>query len=549
VQRYKLNGIEWLNYCNLFLLLLKLYKQNIMKKACLVFVVLLSFSNLFAQYENIIIDNEGTPEEPSIMINPNNPDQLVAGSNINNYYYSEDGGYNWTKGQLTSPEYGVWGDPCIIVDTAGSFYFLHLSSPQEGSWLDRIVSQKFDFSTYTWNNGSYMGLNGSKDQDKEWAVVDTSNNTIYVTWTQFDKYGSSNPNDSSIILFSKSTDAGETWSDAMRINKIAGDCIDSDNTVEGAVPAVGPNGEVYVAWAGPEGIVFDRSTDGGNTWLDDDLFISDQPGGWDYDISGINRANGLPITCCDLSNSPYKGTIYVNWTDHRNGDTDTDVFIAKSTDGGDTWSAPIRVNDDPAGKEQFFTWMTVDEANGDVYVVFYDRRNYTDDNTDVYIARSVDGGETFQNTLISESPFLPYSNVFFGDYTNISAYNGKVRPIWTRLQNGDLSVLTAIIDFTVGNEEVLEATLAPVTLQQNYPNPFKETTTLAFKLSDPSRISLSVYDITGRKVAVLVNNEYRNTGKYIEHFNAVQYHLTDGVYYFVLETDGITKTQKVLLAN
>ena len=520
-----------------------------MKKIFLLFAILFSISTLFAQYENIIIDNEGIPKEPSIMINPNNPDQLVAGSNVNNYYYSEDGGYNWTKGQLTSPEYGVGGDPCIIVDTAGSFYFLHLSSPPNGSWLDRIVSQKFDFSTYTWNNGSYMGLSGSKEQDKEWAVVDTSNNTIYVTWTQFDSYGSHNPNDSSIILFSKSTDAGETWSTAMRINKIAGDCFDSDNTVEGAVPAVGPNGEVYVAWAGPEGIVFDRSLDAGDTWLENDIFISDQPGGWDYDISGISRANGLPITCCDLSNSPYKGNIYVNWTDHRNGDTDTDVWIAKSTDGGDTWSAPIRVNDDPAGSEQFFTWMTVDEANGDIYVVFYDRRNYSDNNTDVYIARSVDGGETFQNILISESPFLPFSNVFFGDYTNITAYNGIVRPIWTRLQNGDLSVLTAIIDFTVGTEELQEETMAPVTLQQNYPNPFTETTTLAFKLSDPSGISLSVYDVTGRKVAVLINNEHRNAGKYIEHFDASQYQLKGGVYYFVLETGGISKTQKILLVN
>jgi len=407
-----------------------------MKKFYPLIIVLLLTFPVMAQYQNITIDDTGSPEEPSIMVNPHNTNQLVAGSNISYYYYSEDGGFTWTKGILNCPEYGVWGDPCIIVDTAGSFYFFHLSDPLNGSWIDRIVAQKFDFSTYTWTGGTYTGLNGTKVQDKAWAVVDSTDNTIYVTWTQFDHYGSSDPADSSIILFSKSTDAGETWSTAKRINKIAGDCVDSDNTVEGAVPAVGPDGEIYVAWAGPEGIVFDKSYDGGDTWLDDDIFISDQPGGWDYDIPGVSRCNGLPITCCDLSNSPYRGTIYVNWTDHRNGENDTDVWIAKSTDGGNTWSAPIRVNDDPAGSEQFLSWMTIDGANGNIYVVFYDRRNYTDNNTDVYVARSVDGGETFENIKVSESPFLPYSSVFFGDYTNITAYNGHVRPIWTRLQDG-----------------------------------------------------------------------------------------------------------------
>ena len=62
------------------------------------------------------------------------------------------------------------------------------------------------------------------------------------------------------------------------------------------------------------------------------------PGGWDYDIPGINRCNGLPITVCDLSGGSNHGTIYINWTDQRNGTDDTDVWLAKSTDGGDTWT-------------------------------------------------------------------------------------------------------------------------------------------------------------------------------------------------------------------
>ncbi len=513
----------------------------------IIFYGLAGFSQ-FTQYPNVVIDHTGSPEEPSIMLDPKNPNHLIAGSNIKNFYYSEDGGFTWNESTLTS-EYGVWGDPCVIVDTAGDFYFFHLSNPPGGSWIDRIVAQKYDFDTHAWVVDSYMGLNGTKVQDKEWGIVDRETNTVYVTWTQFDQYGTVDPNKKSNIMFSKSTDGGVTWSAAKRINETSGDCQDSDNTVEGAVPAVGPDGEIYVAWAGPLGIMFDRSLDGGETWLDQDIFVSDQPGGWDYNIPGIYRANGLPITCCDLSNSPYRGTIYVNWTDARHGNNDHDVWIAKSTDGGNTWSAPIRVNNDDPGKEQFFSWMTVDQANGDIYVVFYDRRNYDDKNTDVYVARSTDGGETFDNIRISESPFVPTSNVFFGDYTNIAAYNGQVRPIWTRLQNGNLSVLTAIMEISVGVEEQKQKTSEPFTVQASYPNPFKESTTLAFKLHRSAEITLSVYDMLGREVALLINHEKRSRGKYIEHFNVSDFNLTPGMYYFVLQTGDFVKTQKIMVAN
>jgi hypothetical protein len=419
-----------------------------------IIIVLICVNSNYAQHQNIMISSSNAPEEPTIFINPKNTLQLAGGANINNVYHSNDGGYTWSIGTIGSQTYGVWGDPCCIIDTAGNYFFFHLSWPPGGTWIDRIVCQKSTDGGQTWNEGSYMGLNGIKAQDKEWAVVDRINNFIYVTWTQFDDYGSSNPADKSIIRFSRSTDEGETWSPALKINEVDGDCIDSDNTVEGAVPAVGPNGEIYTAWAGPAGLVFDRSMDQGITWLDGDIFVSDFPGGWDYNIPGIGRCNGLPVTVCDLSNGTYCGNIYINWTDQRNGETDTDVWMSKSTDGGNTWSNPARVNDDLPGKHQFFTWMTVDQVTGYLWFVWYDRRNFSDNNTDVYMAVSIDGGETFINFKVSEEAFIPTTNVFFGDYNNITAHNSVVRPIWTRLHQGQLSVWTAIVqpDSVIANE-------------------------------------------------------------------------------------------------
>ncbi len=499
------------------------------------------------QSQNVMISNSNYPEEPSIKINPKNPRFIVAGANLNNYFFSSDTGRTWQQGILTSP-YGVWGDPVIDVDTAGHFYFFHLSNPPTGSWIDRIVCQKSTNNGQTWSPGTFTGLNGTKAQDKHWSVVDRNTNTIYLTWTQFDVYGSSNAADSSIILFSKSTDGGETWTTPVRINKKAGDCIDSDNTVEGAVPAIGPQGEIYVTWAGPAGIRFDRSTDGGLTWLDDDILIDPMPGGWDYDIPGISRCNGLPITRCDLSGGPFHGTIYVNWTDQRNGSNDTDVWLAKSTDGGNTWSAPKRVNDDAPGKHQFFTWMDLDQATGWLWFVFYDRRNYNDNHTDVFLAVSMDGGETFINKKISESPFLPNAGVFFGDYTNISAYNNIIRPIWTRLQGGQLSVwtdITPVDQILTGTQQ--KDTANPAIEIETYPNPANEKFYLSFKIHASSQVTLKIYDPLGRCVATPIDSVIYSYGKHVIELEPSHLGLAAGNYLCVLSYENKTVTRKITI--
>jgi hypothetical protein len=404
------------------------------------------------QYENIKVSgDERTPCEPSIAINPLNPDKMVAGAVLSFVYYSHDGGRTWTGDKLKSP-YGVWGDPVILADYEGNFYYFHLSDPTGRNWsseeiLDRIVCQKSTDGGITWSDGSYMGFAHPKDQDKEWAAVDPISNQIYVTWTQFDKYGSSNfPEDQSNILFSTSTDGGENWSEAISINQFPGNCLDKDSTTEGAVPSVGPNGEVYVAWSFDEKIYFDRSMDKGKTWLKEDKIVANQPGGWTHDIPGLQRCNGMPMTAVDLSEGPNRGRVYVCWADQRNGQDNVDIFLAYSDNHGDSWSKPTRVNTDKGTRHQFLPWMTTDPLTGVVYVVFYDRRNYKDNQTDVYLARSHDGGVSFTNERISESPFEPNRSKFFGDYNHISAYGGRVRPIWTRMHNGQLSIMTAIIE-------------------------------------------------------------------------------------------------------
>ena len=398
---------------------------------------------------NVLVSHPGNiqPEEVTIGINPQNPLNVVAGSNLDYYYYSNDGGYTWTEGRLGST-LGVWGDPSVVFDAEGNLYYGHLSDPLEGDFIDRIVVQRSADGGRTWSDGAGIGLNPPKDQDKEWLAADHTDsvyrNSIYAAWTEFDRYGSPDPEDRTRILFSYSRDFGEKWSDPVVVSDVTGNCLDSDETVEGAVPAVGPEGQVYLSWAGPMGIMFDKSLDGGQTF-GEDIFVDPMPGGWDFHIPGIYRCNGMPVTACDISFSPHRGNIYILWSDQRYGFDDTDVFLVKSTDGGETWGPLKRVNDDPPRKQQFFPWMTVDQTTGNIYVVFYDRRDASDYSTEVYLAKSSDGGETFRNYKISEYPFRPVSGIFFGDYINIAAHAGRIHPIWARMDGIDLSIWATVI--------------------------------------------------------------------------------------------------------
>ncbi len=523
-----------------------------MKKIFFITYIFLT-NQVFAQFPNVLISTLNDPEEVSIAINPKNTNQMVAGSNLKNAYRTTDGGATWSYQSLSCTAYDVYGDPVLIWDTANACYYIHLSNTDPnvtpgGSWVDRIVIQKSTDFGQNYSTCVGVGKNGAKVQDKAWPVINPYNNEMHITWTQFDNYGSTSSLDSSVILYSKSSDGGITFSAPKRISKFPGNCVDSDSTVEGAVPAIGPLGEVYVAWAGKNGLMFQKSTDGGNTWLPQEQNVNAFPGGWDYNISGLYRSNGLPFTYCDLCNaSPYKGTIYINWSDQVNGLNDGDIWLTKSTNGGATWSAPFRVNDDVPGKQQFMSAMAIDQATGYLYVVFYDRRNYASgNNTDVYMAVSTNGGASFVNYKINANTFSPNAGYFFGDYIGIAAHNNVIRPIWMQMTNsGVLSVYTALVNPAIlGIDEKKKENLNTITVS---PNPFKTETAIDFYLTKSAKITIQLVDNVGRILKEFATNKLYNSGKNGLIVNATENNLKPGIYYVVFYSNEKSKFTKIVV--
>src|SRR6185295_15669999 len=106
-------------------------KYNFRLLSLAAFIFMLNVFVSSGQFVNVMISDAHSPSETSIIINPRNTSQLVGGANFRNVYYSSDGGFTWNSNTITS-DYGTWGDPCITVDTAGNFFYFHLSDSQFG---------------------------------------------------------------------------------------------------------------------------------------------------------------------------------------------------------------------------------------------------------------------------------------------------------------------------------------------------------------------------------------------------------------------------------
>jgi len=298
---------------------------------------------------------------------------------------------------------------------------------------------------------------------------------------------------------------------------------------------------------------FASSTDGGTTWsVSQNIFDMNGISGTLSSKSNI-RVNGLPQVVADNSGGPRDGWIYIVTT-QRNlapAGSDPDIILHRSSDGGLNWSAGIRVNQDAFnnGKIQYFPAMDVD-AGGGINILFYDDRNTASDSAEVFLARSNDGGDSWSEQVISDHRFQPKpviggSSNYQGDHIALLAVGDKLYALWMDDSSGLYQVWLAIIPIQPNAVEIPGGGLpSTVELFQNYPNPFNPATNLGFQISDFGLVKLEVYDLTGRRVTTLVD-EHLPPGQYRVHWNAAGQ--PSGIYFYRLQAGGMVKSRKMVL--
>lgn len=501
-----------------------------------------------------IFPSSTTQTETFITRHPTDPDVLFASANTiklstgfisEGVYVTTDGGQTWygndtCKGNVISSH---GGDPGIVIDKDGTFLIIRLHRYVPGLYAH--------FSTdygVTWSSQRTVALD---DQDRASLASDASASSQYYgrSYAVWVRLGSPFP-----AVCAYTTDGGSTWSDVIQINNPSQRC-------QGGDVVIGSGGTVYACWAGVIGtspftedyVGFARSTNGGTSWI-----VTENA----YDANGIAgtfpektniRTNGLPRIDVDKSGGARDGWIYIVTTEKNlaPAGSDPDIIFHRSTDGGATWSAGVRVNQDNFnnGKFQFFPAIHVDDAGG-INVLYYDDRNTTSDSSGVYFSRSVDGGTTWSDFRVSDHHFKPQpigglGQGYQGDNIGMTSVGDTLWPVWMDNSSGIYQIWTCPIRLsTLGTAVGNEREPRTFRLEPNFPNPFNGSTTITYELATAGLIRLTVYDVLGREVARLVHRN-QNAGFHRIVFEPSAHALSSGVYFARLEFGARSITRKM----
>lgn len=444
---------------------------------------------------------EHSPAEPSVLWVSCNTLNFIPFFISEGIYVTRDGGATWQGSDTCtgSPLAFHGGDPGIAIGTSGDFVLTRMGrAPFTGLYAHRSS----DYGQ-TWSAQTAISTD---DLERASLVTNTVAGTtaygrIHAGWV---KFAWPFP-----VMTAYTDDDGRTWSQPRQLNNPALRCAGGDL-------AIGPEGEVLVCWAGVTDISpfkeiqvgFASSANGGADWT-----VLENA----FPISGINgtlpeknniRVNGLPAIAADVSDGPRRGWLYIV-TGQKGlapAGSDPDIILNRSADGGKTWSPGIRVNQDPLnnGRIQYFPSVHVDRQGG-VNILFYDDRLTAGDSANVYLARSVDGGETFREYRISSRPFRPKSigglgQGYQGDNIDLTSTDTHLWPVWMDNSTGVYQVWTVPVSFSsLGAAE--KETREEIRVEA-FPNPSRGL--VNFRIRVPGRMPFRVelFTMLGERLAV-----------------------------------------------
>jgi hypothetical protein len=402
---------------------------------------------------NVSQDTSVDLSEMTVTVNPANPLNLAGFSHYikptKNYdqigvYYSMDGGATWSltliggTGSVNSDGFGssssdVRFDPTIKFDDEGNLFVGY--GAYTGTTTKLMVAKSIDGGA-SFANSAFKLIeadSGYGGVDKWYLATGpagpSGGEAVYIAYDR--------PDSGNTVFVAGSNDGGDTFTGPVTV-----DASTTSNLFAG--PAVGPNGELYVAWesiadgkikirAKPDGLW------GSGGWNPVTTVRTLRHALYSFAVPPESRRGieANPSIDVDRSGDAYTGRVYVAYTDLISG-TNTDIYLTYSGDGGATWSDPGTTgNVENAPASAFHSWVSVDQSSGSVNVLYKtnddgDPDNYT---SVTRVASSFDGGVTFSskaNLSDQESRALSASyNEDFLDYTGFDARDGTVHGFWS----------------------------------------------------------------------------------------------------------------------
>jgi hypothetical protein len=395
--------------------------------------------------------------ESDIRINFFNPTQVIAASNAivsggtQAQFYSSNGGATW--GQTSLPLLSLdqfHSDPTVDWTSDGSAWSVTIGIKGQTLKL-RAYKSTTAGATWTFDN-TLSGSQRSTDKEFLWAdhsATSAFKNNLYVCW-----------HNGTPAYVNRRTASG--WGSAPI--QVSG--AESTGTAIGCDIKTNEAGNVFVFWptTGNSRIVMNKSTNGGVSFGTPKV-IATTKDSYDIGIPSFNNRRALIYT----AGGAFGNNVYVTWTDlsgntgctapanepgsNASSTCKTRIWFSRSTDGGTTWSAPVKINDQASNNDQFNQWLAVDPTNGNIGVMYYDTVNdATRKKTDVYFQLSTDGGVTWgaaakvTTGMTDETIAGADSGNQYGDYNSLSGFANTFFPSWTdRRNNAKEEVWTAPI--------------------------------------------------------------------------------------------------------
>jgi len=478
--------------------------------------------NTSVDFMNIIGD---AANEPSLAINPLNPNEMVIGwrqfDNIASNFrqagiaYSQDGGLSWNN--IDPLEAGLFrSDPVLACNSDGKFYY-------------NSLTQSFSCDVFSSvNQTDWSDKTSAFGGDKQWMVVDKttnpSNGNLYAFWKEQFSVCVGN--------FTRSIDDGISYEDCSLV---------TDNPIRGTM-SIDPDGILYACggWSTTHRILRSSSAKDPNSEVTWELNKIVNLQGSQAERDGPNPSGllGQVWIATDHSDTENYGNVYLLSSTERNNNNDPcDIMFSRSLDRGESWSEAIEINDDNSTENwQWFGTMST-APNGRIDIVWLDTR----DNpgtllSSLYYSFSIDGGESWSvNEKMSDAfdPHLGWPNQQkIGDYFHMVSTDQFAYLAWAATFNGEQDIYFSIItpdSPATGTTDVFDSKKAIIS-----PNPFRGS----IEIKTDSEIAyVTIFDLNGQAIHKTNFNDHSNEAS-ISLLN----HLSQGVYLMKIVFEDDTQT-------